>query len=170
MHIEVRGDPAPQGSKRFVGNAANGRPRMIEQSKKAPAWREAVRAETQRAVSVPFTGPVQVVLWFELARPHSTPRRVLYPFRRPDWDKLARAVCDGLQAGGAFHDDAQIVECLTVKRFAANFPGCSIIIAEKDSNDTVTRAYIAAMLSNDEPIDVTRPKENTPDVIADVRF
>ena len=108
--IEVRGLPAPQGSKRHVGRGV-----MVESSKAVGPWREAVRAETQRHVSKPFGGPVRVDVTFFLPRPkgHYGSGRFageikksapLHPSGRPDLDKLLRALLDGLTAGGAWVD------------------------------------------------------------------
>jgi crossover junction endodeoxyribonuclease RusA len=133
----VAGIPAPQGSKRHVGGG-----RMVEQSRAVGPWREAVRAETQRAVgdfhtsgwdSCWYAGdpPLRVAITFRLARPKSAPARVLFPVKRPDIDKLARAVLDGLVAGGALADDSQVVDLLVSKRFATTRPGCIIEITER---------------------------------------
>jgi crossover junction endodeoxyribonuclease RusA len=133
--ITVRGTPAPQGSKRHVGGG-----RMIEMSKAVGPWREAVRAETQRAMEsadasgwiAEFDGPVAVFIGFYLPRPKSTPRKVVYPAKRPDLDKLARAVLDGLTMGGAWQDDSQVIRLQVQKNYAgpANPPGCDIEIRE----------------------------------------
>jgi len=118
MRIEVAGIPAPQGSKRHVGGG-----RMVEQSRAVGPWREAVRAETQRAVKnyrgqEPFTGPVEVRIAFRLPKPKSTPKHICWPAKRPDLDKLVRSVLDGLTAGGALVDDSQVVLLGASKRFA----------------------------------------------------
>jgi crossover junction endodeoxyribonuclease RusA len=144
MRIEVAGIPAPQGSKRHVGGG-----RMVEQSRAVGPWREAVRAETQRAFAariesdprqpgynmgirvLMFDGPARVAITFRLPKPKSTPARVLFPVKRPDIDKLARAVLDGLVAGGALADDSQVVDLLVSKRFATTRPGCIIEITER---------------------------------------
>jgi Holliday junction resolvase RusA-like endonuclease len=128
IRFRVNGRPAPQGSKRHVGNG-----RMVESSKAVGPWREAVRAETQRYaplwhVAEDGETPLiwDVCLNFYLPRPKghygtgrnrsqvkpSAPPR---PAGRPDLDKLARAVLDGLTAGGAFADDAQVVGLITAK-------------------------------------------------------
>lgn len=134
--IEVTGRPAPQGSKRHVGGG-----RMVEMSKSVGPWREAVRAECQRAGIETFTGPVHVRLIFRAERPQghyrtgrnahllrdSAPR---FPAGRPDIDKLARAVLDGLTAGGAWKDDSQVVRLYLYKTYGA--PGCSIEIGDVD--------------------------------------
>jgi crossover junction endodeoxyribonuclease RusA len=137
MIITVRGVPAPQGSKRIV-KAKNGEARMIEMSKAVGPWREAVRAETQRAChgrTLLASGPVMVEITFGLPRPkghYGTGRNAdkvrdsapWYPAGRPDVDKLARAVLDGLTEGGAWADDGQVV-CLTVRK-VYDTPGCII--------------------------------------------
>ena len=140
MIITVRGIPAPQGSKRHVGGG-----RMIEMSKAVGPWREAVRAETQRAMNGdgPLSGAVSVIADFALPRPKShyrtganaallrtgAPR---WPSGKPDLDKLARALLDGLTAGGAWGDDAQAVQIITCKSYAGNgtMPGCTIEIRD----------------------------------------
>ena len=128
MRISVAGIPAPQGSKKHVGHGI-----MIEQSRAVGPWREAVRGETQRALmdGAWLAGthqPVAVTITFYLARPKSAPKRVLYPATRPDLDKLIRSVLDGLQSGGAFHDDSQVVRLAARKVFCAPgaTPGCLI--------------------------------------------
>ena len=130
MRVEVAGVPAPQGSKRHVGNG-----RMVESSRAVGPWREAVRAETQRACGQRFTEgqPVAVMIDFRLPRPKSTPKRVGLPAKRPDLDKLVRAVLDGLVAGGALGDDGQVTWLEARKKFAGERgPGCSIIVVWDD--------------------------------------
>ena len=132
MRIEVRGLPAPQGSKRHVGHGI-----MVESSKAVAPWREAVRAETQRAMTgaPPMEGALMVAAVFSLPRPRShygsgknarvvKPSAPLDPFLRPDLDKLLRAVLDGLTEGGAWLDDSQVVEIDAGKRYGT--PGCEI--------------------------------------------
>jgi crossover junction endodeoxyribonuclease RusA len=127
MRIEVAGIPAPQGSKRHVGGG-----RMVEQSRAVGPWREAVRAETQRVMLGWPTKrqPVCVEIIFRLPRPKSAPARVHSPAKRPDLDKLCRAVLDGIVAGGAIADDGQVVQLKAFKKYATlDFPpGCIIEI------------------------------------------
>jgi crossover junction endodeoxyribonuclease RusA len=140
VRIEVRGLPAPQGSKRPV-RLGNGRVGMVESSKAVGPWREAVRAETARAMrmmAAPFAGPVQVELKFLMLRPkghYRTGRNASllrdgapgYPSGKPDLDKLARAVLDGLTAGGVWKDDSQVVT-LTASKLYAESAGCVITV------------------------------------------
>lgn len=145
IRIRVNGKPAPQGSKRHLGNG-----RMVEMSKAVGPWREAVRAQTQTTIAIytppgefPQSGPVSVLLVFTMARPASHYGRRAgqryvkdsappYPAGRPDVDKLARAVLDGITAGGAIADDAQVCELTACKVWCAEgrAPGVIIEIEE----------------------------------------
>lgn len=109
--FEVEGLPAPQGSKRHVGNN-----RFIEASKNLPAWRAAIEEECRSLFDEPIDGALEVELWFYLPKPSSVSRD--YPSVMPDLDKLVRAVGDGLTKGGAIVDDARIVNLLAYKRYS----------------------------------------------------
>lgn len=121
----VYGVPAPQGSKRHVGNG-----RMIESSKKVKPWREAVATATVPMVSlIPESEFYYVSLWFMMPRPKSHYRSGRYshllkpdvprlPGRYPDIDKLCRSTLDALRMGGAYRDDAQVTTLHAFKRFA----------------------------------------------------
>jgi crossover junction endodeoxyribonuclease RusA len=135
MRIRVNGIPAPQGSKQRFPNGG-----MRESSRAVGPWREAVRAEAQRACGQPGHAPLpapgqptMIVLQFFLPRPRSAPKSVVLPAKRPDLDKLVRAVLDGVVAGGALADDAQVTWLQAEKSFAddENPAGCSIEIVER---------------------------------------
>ncbi|MEU9515896.1 RusA family crossover junction endodeoxyribonuclease [Micromonospora sp. NPDC048169] len=112
--IFVPGVPAPQGSKRHVG-----RGRMIESSTVVGLWRERVALAVHAERWPLLTGPVAVDLSFVMPRPKSTPKRRTPPaIKRPDLDKLERAILDAL-TGIAFVDDAQVVELSANKRLAS---------------------------------------------------
>jgi crossover junction endodeoxyribonuclease RusA len=110
---------------------------MVEVSRAVGPWREAVRAETQAtwergdADFLPDAA-VEVRIAFYLPRPKSAPRSRFYPTVRPDLDKLSRAVLDGITAGGALHDDSQVVMLVAAKHYADEYdaPGCEINIEE----------------------------------------
>jgi crossover junction endodeoxyribonuclease RusA len=130
MRIRVNGIPAPQGSKRPVGNG-----RMVESSMAVRPWREAVRAETQKVIQGysprqgPMAGPVEVSIAFWLPRPKTVRRE--RPVTRPDLDKLIRAVLDGVVEGGAITDDSQVCLLSAAKAYAdGRAPGCVIRIEE----------------------------------------
>jgi crossover junction endodeoxyribonuclease RusA len=119
----VSGAPTPQGSKRaFV---VKGKPVLTESAgDRLRIWRQDVRFAAKAAMEQaspdgwePLTGAVDVTLWFRLRRPKSLPKRVYYPVKRPDLDKLVRAILDALTSVGVFRDDAQVVTLDAFKRF-----------------------------------------------------
>lgn len=132
LQFVVHGQPAPQGSKRHIGNGV-----MIESSKKVKPWREAVKHAALDAIakregtSRPFTvlaGPVWVTLVFTVARPKSHYRTgrnshllrdnaPLWPSTKPDGDKLDRACLDALTDAGVFADDAQVAVRVSIKTY-----------------------------------------------------
>ena len=143
IRIVVRGTPAPQGSKRHVGGG-----RMIEMSKAVGPWREAVRAETQDAMTQPMTGAISVDITFLLRRPQGHYRTGRYasqlhpaappvPAGRPDIDKLCRAVLDGLTEGGAWKDDGQVAWLAARKIWAdhLNPAGCVILVDDLEGEE-----------------------------------
>lgn len=104
------GTPRPQGSKRAITNQHTGRTHLIESSKHVGDWRGDVKhaAVTAQGTNPPYTGPVAVHLAFHLPRPKSHPKtKITHPVKRPDIDKLTRAVLDAL-TGVIYHDDSQI--------------------------------------------------------------
>ena len=111
----VAGTPAPQGSKRHVGGG-----RMVEQSKRLPAWRKAVtEAGVEALAGRPgFDNHVALVcsLTFYLHRGVTVTRPL--PTVTPDKDKLERAVNDALTKAKVWGDDAQITDGSTKKRYA----------------------------------------------------
>lgn len=127
----VPGAPAPQGSKRHVGKGV-----LIESSKAVGPWRERVALVAHQAMGGrgPFIGPVLVELFFRMPRPKSAPKYFLYAAKRPDVDKMARAVLDGI-TGVVLVDDSQVVR-LTAEKELAHWegpdaaPGCNIIVTE----------------------------------------
>ena len=115
----VHGEPAPQGSKRFVG-IHKGKGRMIESSKKVKPWREAVywaaiEAKSKTAMVMPMDGPLAVVMVFALPKPPSVRRA--HPDRKPDLSKLVRSTEDALVDAVLIADDARIVTCLGAKLY-----------------------------------------------------
>lgn len=126
----VLGNPAPQGSKRHVGRGV-----MLESSKRLAPWRSNVRSACLDAAGKPlafFDGAVYVELLFVLKRPVSTPKsRTPVAIKKPDIDKLARAILDAIGSAGVWRDDSQVVALSAYKRIAMldETPGCRIKIA-----------------------------------------
>jgi crossover junction endodeoxyribonuclease RusA len=129
LNVFVPGSPAPQGSKRYVGRGI-----LVESSKAVKPWRADIRAACIDVDGQPlvfFDGPVSVRLEFVMKRPISAPKRSTpAAVKKPDIDKLARAVLDAIGSAGCWHDDSQVVRLSLVKRLAeiGETPGCRIRI------------------------------------------
>jgi Holliday junction resolvase RusA-like endonuclease len=114
----VAGDPVPQGSI----SVFNGR--VVHQNDaKLKAWRRAIALSCGSVMAEPLEGSVAVSVAFSLKRPKSVKRAL--PHVKPDLDKLARAVLDGL-TGRAFADDSQVVSLKCWKRYGT--PGAEITV------------------------------------------
>jgi hypothetical protein len=50
--------------------------------------------------------------------------------KKPDVDKLLRSVMDGLKAGGAYRDDAQVTEIVRLGKF---YPGLDSVLLPNDA-------------------------------------
>lgn len=124
--FEVRGTPAPQGSKR--GFVVNGRAVLVESSKRVRPWREDVRqaAITAMADRPPLEGPVRLSIVFSLAKPKSVKRDL--PHVRPDLDKILRSTTDALTSAGVWRDDSQVVAVVASKIYGE--PGAHIIVGD----------------------------------------
>lgn len=147
----VRGIPAPQGSKRFLGVTGRGRVRLAESSKRVAPWRSDIRDQAERAMRdhstpnldplPPLTGPVAVELAFRLPRPKGhyrtgahagelRPAAPIWPATKPDLDKLVRAVLDACSAL-VWTDDAQVVDLGVRKRYAdGEGPGVTVTVRD----------------------------------------
>ena len=130
MDVFVSGRPAPQGSKRHVGNGV-----MVESSKAVKPWRQDVREAflTNGQPTETIAGAVRIELSFVMPRPVSTPKRSTPPaMRKPDLDKLIRAVLDAIVSAGVIEDDARVVEIVASKRLADldpdDVPGVAITL------------------------------------------
>jgi len=143
LAVRVEGIPRPQGSKNVSRNGG-----VYEASRELGPWRDAIawrtRQELRGAVTYAGTGPVAVDVVFWLPRPvkhyGSGPNtnRVLpsaprFPTGRPDVDKLARAVLDGLAVGGAYAEDKQVVRLTASKRYVVARPEspCALIVVTR---------------------------------------
>jgi Holliday junction resolvase RusA-like endonuclease len=121
LSVRVYGHPAPQGSKRHVGNGV-----MVESSKHVKPWREDVRAAARAVIDETpgwqtLLGPLLVDMVFTVRKPASAPkRRRTWPDRMPDVSKLCRSTEDALTSAAAWKDDAQVVEYGRLAKVYAN--------------------------------------------------
>lgn len=132
VSFTVPGKPAPQGSKRHVGRGI-----LIESCKDVGPWRERVAITAHNAMNrQPLTtGAVAVWIEFVLPRPVSTPKRSTPPAtKKPDLDKLARAILDAI-THTVIADDSQVVRLTARKRLAEldEAPHADITVTETAS-------------------------------------
>lgn len=137
IEFTVTGLPVPQGSLRAILPKRSARPVVIHARSQALAvWRASVAYAAQRALGgLPpvAVGPVALSGMFILPRPRSAPQglrtakqRLQWerPWRKPDLDKLTRALLDGL-TGVLFADDGQVVHLNLSKAYGPT-PGAKI--------------------------------------------
>lgn len=133
LTLTAHGTPAPQGSKRYVGQSGAGRAIMVESSKKVAPWRAIIYYAAWALVGCkcpdpmctsltegwPLDEPVVVAMTFTLPKPASAPKRKpSWPDRYPDVIKLARSTEDALSKL-LWYDDARII---TYTRLAKVYP------------------------------------------------
>ena len=134
LSFTAYGTPQPQGSaKAFVrGNRAY----ITSANAKMKPYRHTltqVAAETLTGCSSPmplYPRPKAVsinVLWV-LAKPKSTPKKIIRPTKKPDSDKLLRAVLDSL-TGVVYEDDSQVVRVFAEKQYG--LPERTEVIAQE---------------------------------------
>ena len=140
IRFEVRGLPVPQGSAR--GFVVKGRAIITSDNVGLRGWRGLVADIAQRhAPPELWHGPVSVSLEFWLPQPRSRPTTVgrgkkkrsvrIWPDRKPDLDKLVRAVIDSL-TNVVFVDDSQVVRIYATKDYGT--PGVDVLVERIDGN------------------------------------
>ncbi len=134
MNICVIGVPLPQGSKsaRVIPGKNGGKPRAImtegfgTKPVSVAAWRHAIAQGARdwcaaNGMPAPIDEAVIISVTFFLPRPASIPKSRLLPSKKPDLDKLMRAVGDALK-GIAYTEDSRITDSRQRKRYAVNGP------------------------------------------------
>ena len=137
VDLFVAGRPAPQGSKDAFRHKHSGKVVVIEKSKAVKPWREDVRQallDEHGNARTCFDGPVVVELQFVMPRPKSMPKTRATPphTKKPDVDKLARALLDAIASAGVLVDDTHVVDLHATKRTAelTETAGCHITIRD----------------------------------------
>ena len=122
FRVTVPGEPVTKGSMR--GYFRGGKLVLTNDNPATRPWELAVAwaAAAEKARSgwrmLDRDVPAEVDLMFYLPRPSSLPKRVLYPVRKRDLDKLTRAIKDALKVAGVYRDDGQVTDDVIRKRFA----------------------------------------------------
>jgi crossover junction endodeoxyribonuclease RusA len=127
IRFEVYGTPVPQGSMKAFMPKGRRFPIVTADNAKTKPWRQAIIDAVRRDGApdpTPFDGPVALDVLFYLPRPKSAPKAIVRPAKKPDLDKLVRAVCDALTAAGVWRDDSQVVSVHAGKVFAGGINDC----------------------------------------------
>lgn len=135
------GVPAPKGSTKAFYRPGMKFPVVTEDNKHTRPWASDVKTAamlTMRSAgifSIPYpTEALQIRILFYMPRPKSLPKRVLYHTKKPDLDKLVRAVKDAL-TGVMWTDDSQVMEISARKVYAneGDHPGARITVGKVEN-------------------------------------
>jgi crossover junction endodeoxyribonuclease RusA len=134
VSFEVVGVPQPQGNKTvFNGHVVEGRRPAAREA--FASWRGAVtdaaRATCAEHGPMP-AGPLHLSLTFWMPKPASARKAEVWCWKRPDIDKLERAVLDALEQSGLIGNDSQVVSVAARKPYAIDrAPGVQVSITHK---------------------------------------
>jgi Holliday junction resolvase RusA-like endonuclease len=133
----VAGEPVPQGSTKSFYIKKLDRVVTTHTNKNTEGWRQRIATEAQHVdkfrESSFYTDDkncgYKIILDFYMSKPRSTPKRVHLNTKRPDLDKLIRAVLDGI-TGILIVDDSQIIGISANKSYCPEdvCPGLKIIL------------------------------------------
>lgn len=125
FNLFIPGIPASKGSYRPITGRSRttGKPvtRLIPMDKKERPWRNHVRDTilNHKHPTIPHDSHVTVETTFYLPRPKTIPpRKRKHPTVKPDIDKLQRALYDAITETHIWHDDCQITDVTSQKRYA----------------------------------------------------
>lgn len=145
--VFVKGTPAPQGSKKWLGvtkpnDGSRPKPRFEESSKLLPGWRRSIRAAMEPLMEGRplLDGPIEVRVRFWFMRPQhhhvagdrsrplkaSAPR---YHAQSPDLSKLLRGMEDDLNKL-VWTDDSRIARFVDPVKLWGEQPGMEISIRQ----------------------------------------
>lgn len=123
----IPGTPASKGSYRPITGRSRttGKPvtRLIPMDKKERPWRDHVRDTilSHKHPTIPPNSYIKIETTFYLPRPKTIPpHKRKHPTVKPDIDKLQRALYDAITETHIWHDDRQITDVTSHKRYADN--------------------------------------------------
>lgn len=131
-HFRVHGLPQTKGSTRSFKSKSTGQSVTINDNNKCAAWARSVNYEARRVrVGQVWTGAVRLNLTFYMAKPVYVRKgeargKKFYACRKPDLDKLTRAVKDAL-TNVLYRDDSQVVQMEIGKEYH-DYPGVEVIL------------------------------------------
>ena len=124
--FEVPGDPHGKGRPKF---ARRGNFVQTYTDKKTTSYEDLVRFHANIAMVdlAPLKSAVAVYIYIKLAVPKSYSKKrteaclsgLERPTKKPDWDNVAKSICDAMN-GIVYMDDTQIVDAHVTKVYAAS--------------------------------------------------
>jgi len=137
FQVTVPGIPKPQGRPRGRGfnRKDGGIGVQFYDPQTSRDWKSAVKFIVGQAARelkwYPVDGAVTLHLDFDLPRPKSLPKKVLYHIKKPDCSNCCKAIEDAMK-GVLYVDDSQIV-LLCVSKGYSETPGVRIRLATMDA-------------------------------------
>ena len=126
LTFEVPGDPHGKGRPKF---ARRGNFVQTYTDKKTTSYEDLVKFHANIAMVDldPLQNAVAVYIYIKLAVPKSYSKKrteaclsgLERPTKKPDWDNVAKSICDAMN-GIVYMDDTQIVDAHVTKVYAAN--------------------------------------------------
>jgi len=133
LRFQVYGVAVPKGSARAFVPKGWSRAIVTSANTKTKPWQALVAEGASRALAdaggEQLSGAIGLEVTFTLPRPASLPKRVVDHLKKPDLDKLLRAVKDALTKV-VWHDDSQVVEVIARKRYTqpGEAPSAAIVV------------------------------------------
>ena len=126
INFTVRGIPRTKGSTKSFYIKKLNRTVTTADNPKLKNWADNINYLAQvHAPDVPWDGPVLLFLFFKMQKPKSAPKtRRIYAVKKPDLDKLIRAVKDSL-TGVIYNDDSQVIHVYPWKDYSPT-PGIDL--------------------------------------------
>ena len=135
--FEVPGQPRGKGRPRF---ARRGNFVKTYTDAATASYEDQIRFYALRAMgsSEPLKTALEAFIYVRLPVPKSYPKKRVaaclsgleWPSKKPDWDNVAKSICDGMESI-IFVCDSQIVEC-HVRKVYAETAGVDVLIKEKE--------------------------------------
>lgn len=129
----IPGKATPQGSK--TGFVINGKAILVDASTGNKAWREIVKSTIKSHKDyIRMPGPVNVALTFYMQKAKSN--KTTHMAQKPDVDKLARSVLDGISDSELIEDDQRVIYLTARKQWADENtnPGVLITVWQEKTN------------------------------------
>lgn len=128
IQFAALGEPKPKARPRVARNAKTGFTHAYTPDSTV-SWEQAVSWQAKQAISsllrdgslsslpFPWEGRVSVAMRFNVRRPKSLKKNVLYPVNGADLDNYAKAVLDAMQNVNILKDDKIVTDLYCIKRF-----------------------------------------------------